>query len=174
MTAIIGICAATSNMGKTTLICRLIPILAQRGIRVSVIKHTHHAFEIDHAGKDSYQIHQAGAVQTLLGNAQRWALVSQMPQALEDDQGLQYLLQQIDPKQTDLVLIEGFKYSHICKIEVYRAELNSPLLAMQDKHIIAVASNTPVIAPCTVLNLNQVELIADFIEQYIAQGNTND
>ncbi len=173
MSAVIGICAAKSNMGKTTLICRLIPIFAQRGIRVSVIKHTHHEFEIDQAGKDSYQIHQAGAVQTLLGNAQRWAMVSQMPQALEDDQSLQYLLQQIDPKQTDLVLVEGFKHSPLAKIEVHRAALNTPLLATQDKHVIAVASDSVIAAPCPVIDLNQAELIADFIQQMMAQGNSH-
>ena len=171
---VLGICAAKAGSGKTTLICRLITILAKRGIRVSVIKHTHHDFEIDQVGKDSYQIHHAGAVQTLLGNAQKWAMVSQLPNKLDDDQELIYLLEQIDSAVTDLVLVEGFKHALIDKIEVHRAALNTALLANQNSRFIAVASDTACEAPCPVLDLNQVEMIANFIMHHFALGSIHD
>jgi molybdopterin-guanine dinucleotide biosynthesis protein MobB len=75
---ILGICAACSNAGKTTLINKLIIELAKRNIRVSVIKHAHHKFDIDHPGKDSYEIREAGAVQTLIASSNRWAMITEM------------------------------------------------------------------------------------------------
>jgi molybdopterin-guanine dinucleotide biosynthesis protein B len=168
---LLGICAACSGMGKTTLITQLIPALAKRGCRVSVIKHTHHAFEIDRPGKDSYLMRQSGAVQTMIGSAQRWALMTELAETAPDQPAPQFadLLRYIDSTLVDMVLVEGFKETPIPKIEVHRAALNQPILAKRDAHIIAVASDAKIDAKIGVaiptLDLNAPETIADFIVQ---------
>jgi len=164
---VLGICAQTSHSGKTTLICRLIPILAQHGIRVAVIKHTHHPVQMDYPGKDSYQIRQAGALQTLVGDANHWALISQANINIEKTNELSYLLKKIDTENIDLVLVEGFKNEPIAKIEVHRSDLHSSMLAYQDTSIIAVVSDTAQQAPCSLLDLNDVKSIADFILNFV-------
>lgn len=173
---ILGICAAGSNAGKTTLVTQLIPELNSRNIRVSVIKHAHHQFDIDYPGKDSYKIREAGAVQTLIASGKRWALMTEMSriddvqnEAALIDANLNALLQQINPNYADLILVEGFKSAPIRKIEVYRPSLNIVLLASLDPNIIAVASDAPLnpnlgIA-IPVLDLNNIPQIADFIMQ---------
>lgn len=171
---IIGICAAGSNGGKTTLITQLIPVLAKRNINVSVIKHAHHQFDIDYPGKDSYKIREAGAVQTLLASSQRWALMTELSQQqsahhdanLKED-SFEELVQLINPNFADLILVEGFKSEPIPKIEVYRSSLNMPLLARQDPNIIAVASDVALSLDIPVLALNNIQQIADFIIQQL-------
>jgi len=160
---ILGICAAGSNAGKTTLITKLIPELAKRNIRVSVIKHAHHKFDIDHPGKDSYQIREAGAVQTLIASSKRWALMTEV--ASEPD--LEALISQINPDFADLILVEGFKQAPIPKIEVHRPSLNMPLLIGLEGNIVAVASDAPLELSLPVLDLNDVAQIADFIMQNV-------
>lgn len=162
---VIGICAAGSNAGKTTLITQLIPELAKQGLSVSVIKHAHHQFDIDHKGKDSYQIREAGAVQTLIASNKRWALMTEL--ALEPD--LEDLIAKLDNRYADLILVEGFKQANIPKIEVHRPSLNMPLLAMQDNNIVAVASDIALeLAHIPVLNLNNIATIAAFIMTYLS------
>lgn len=169
---VLGICAAGSNAGKTTLVTQLIPALKLRNIRVSVIKHAHHNFDIDHPGKDSYKIREAGAVQTLIASNRRWALMTELPD-IDEEANLEALIQQINPDYADLVLVEGFKSALIRKIEVFRPSLNIPLLAEQDPNIIALASdaplpeNTNITIP--VLDLNNINQIANFIMQEIIQ-----
>ena len=164
---VIGICAAGSNAGKTTLITQLIPALAQKSIRTSVIKHAHHRFDIDHPGKDSYQIREAGAVQTLVASNLRWALMTERQRTSDKDVELDLaeLLTQIDIRYADLILVEGFKSAAIPKIEVYRAGMDLPLLAPNDPNIIAVASDTAIEVNVPVLNLNDISTITDFIMQ---------
>lgn len=162
---ILGICAAGSNAGKTTLITQLIPELAKRGIRVSVIKHAHHQFDIDHPGKDSYQIRESGAVQTLIASGKRWALMTEMnrtPNA-SNEADLESLLKQFNPDYADLILVEGFKSAAIPKIEVYRANMSTPLLATSGVDIIAVATDIPLDLSLPTLDLNDISAIADFI-----------
>lgn len=168
---VLGICAQTSNSGKTTLICALIPLMAQMGIRVSVVKHTHHAFDIDYPGKDSSKIRQAGAVQTLVGNASTWAIISHQAQPRAEASELDYLVQQFDPHMTDLILVEGFRHQAIPKIEIFRTALHTTALAMQDPYVIAVASDASREQgldniPCPLLALNQTSSIAQWIVQY--------
>jgi molybdopterin-guanine dinucleotide biosynthesis protein MobB len=168
---VLGICAANSNAGKTTLISKLIPELNSRNIRVSVIKHAHHQFDIDHPGKDSYKIREAGAVQTLIASSKRWALMTEMSRVADaaSEADLNELIQQINPNYADLILVEGFKSASIPKIEVVRVSLNAPLLAIQDTNIIAVASdaslNLNLDLTIPVLDLNNISQIADFIMQ---------
>jgi molybdopterin-guanine dinucleotide biosynthesis protein MobB len=167
---IIGICAASSNVGKTTLITQLIPALAKRNIRVSVIKHTHHQFDIDYPGKDSYRIREAGAAQTLIASNKRWALMTELThnqhaphEVNQQDESFEALVRLINPNYTDLILVEGFKSEPIPKIEVYRSSLNIPLLAPLDPSVIAVASDETLNLNIPVLALNDIEQIVDFI-----------
>ena len=164
---ILGICAAGSNSGKTTLINKLIPELAKHNIRVSVIKHAHHKFDIDHPGKDSYEIREAGAVQTLVASGKRWALITEMQRTPNppDEANLAELIQLIDAKYADLILVEGFKSADIPKIEVHRPSLGMPMLCLNDANIIAIASDSalPIKTELPLLDLNNIEAITIFI-----------
>lgn len=158
----LGIVAATSNMGKTSYITQLIPLLNARGIRISVIKHAHHQFDIDHPGKDSYNIREAGAIQTLVASGQRWALMTETPNQAQDAD-LSHLLKQLDTQQADLIIVEGFKKANIPKIEVFRPSMNQPLLAAQDPNIMAVATDVPIACDATQLPLNKPQQSCEFI-----------
>ena len=172
--AILGICAAGSNAGKTTLITQLIPELAKRNIRVSVIKHAHHQFDIDHPGKDSFSIREAGAVQTLIASGKRWALMTEMMRTpnYSDEANLDELLDQINTDYADLILVEGFKQAVIPKIEVYRPSVHQLLLAREDKNIIAVATDEPLELNIATLDLNNISAIADFIMVKVLTANS--
>ncbi|WP_020167647.1 MULTISPECIES: molybdopterin-guanine dinucleotide biosynthesis protein B [Methylotenera] len=177
---ILGIVASGSNAGKTTLITQLIPELAARNIRVSVIKHAHHAFDIDHVGKDSYKIRESGAIQTLIASGKRWALMTEMHRLseVENEANLVDLIAQINPNYADLILVEGFKNAVIHqrsfpKIEVYRSSLDSPLLASTDSSIIAVACDEDLALKIPTLNLNNIKQIADFIVHKLMAVNPN-
>ncbi|HEY9268656.1 MAG TPA: molybdopterin-guanine dinucleotide biosynthesis protein B [Methylotenera sp.] len=168
---VIGICASGSNTGKTTLINKLIIELRDRNIRASVIKHAHHHFDIDHPGKDSYEIREAGAVQTLVASNKRWALITEMQRTPNppSEADLASLIKLINPDYADLILVEGFKNADIPKIEVYRPTLGMPLASANDSHFIAVASDEPLAieTQLPVLNLNNIKQITDFILEAI-------
>ncbi len=155
--------AAASGTGKTTLLTQIIPILKNQGLRVGLIKHSHHDFEIDQPGKDSFRLRVAGATPVMLVSPYRCVIITELPtqQVLSLNQQLAFF----DQSELDLILIEGFKTEVIPKIELHRHSLNQPLLYPNDPHIIAIASDTPLITPdyLTQLNLNQPEFIADFI-----------
>lgn len=162
---VLGICAASKNSGKTTLITQLITALAKHNLRVSVIKHAHHLFDIDHPGKDSYKIREAGAVQTLIASEKRWALMTEIPHSSDTENKvvLEDLLKKISTESADLILVEGFKQAKIPKIEVYRSSLESPLLANSDADIIAIASDAIIDTNIPVLDINNIAQIIDFI-----------
>lgn len=166
---LLGFCAWGSGMGKTTLLTNLIPVLTDRGIRVSVIKHAHHKFDIDHPGKDSYRLRESGAVQTLLGSSKRWALMTERSRTGQADQEihLEELLAQLDTTLADIILVEGFKQEAIPKIEVHRPSLGMPLLAASDSQIIAIATDDNVPSPLPQLNLNDIQAIADFVIAWV-------
>lgn len=169
-TPLLGFCAYGSGIGKTTLLTSLIPVLASHGLRISVIKHAHHSFDIDHPGKDSFRLREAGAVQTLLGSRKRWALMTELSRignAAEAEPTLAQLLPHIDCSLVDLIVVEGFKSEPIPKIEVYRPAMNKPLLADTDSNIIAVASDGDVETHVPVLDLNNSAQIADFVLQWL-------
>ena len=170
-TPILGIIAAGSNAGKTTIITQLIPALAAQDIRISVIKHAHHKFDIDHPGKDSHTIREAGAVQTLIASEKRWALMTEMARTPDDCSGanLTSLLSQLDDRYADLILVEGFKKATIPKIEIHRPSLGLPLLAEQDANIIAVASDEIIKCTKPQLALNDTAAVCTFIMQWIKQ-----
>lgn len=145
-------------------------MLVERGIRLSVIKHAHHQFDVDKPGKDSYRLREAGAVQTLVASNLRWALMTERNRIADranSEIKLEELLPEIDTDMVDLVLIEGFKEARIAKIEIYRPSLDYPLLAEHDESIIAIATDVPLIHSLPTLDLNNPETIADFIAQWI-------
>lgn len=165
---LLGFCAQASGSGKTTLLTALIPVLIARGLRISVIKHAHHQFDIDHPGKDSYRLREAGAVQTLVGSSRRWALITELERSGKPEPELFDLVDHIDPTMCDLVLVEGFKLANIPKIEIHRPSLGHPLLADQDHSIIAIASDVPFEHTLRVLDLNQPAEIADYIRLWLS------
>lgn len=133
---VIGL-AGWSGAGKTTLVLKLIPELSRRGLRVSTIKHAHHAFDVDTPGKDSYEHRKAGAHEVLVTSSQRFALMRDLRGAPEPS--LAEHLARLAP--VDLVIVEGFKREAIPKIEVFRAANGKPFLHPNDARIVALASD---------------------------------
>jgi molybdopterin-guanine dinucleotide biosynthesis protein B len=131
--------AGWSGSGKTTLIEQLIPLLVERGLRVALVKHAHHAFDIDRPGKDSWRHRQAGATQVLVSSPQRWALMREL--AGDPEPALPELLGMLAP--CDLALVEGYKRGAFPKLEVWRASVGKPLLHPQDGYIMGIATDTP-------------------------------
>ncbi len=155
--------AAYSGTGKTTLLKEIIPLLRGRGIRLGVIKHAHHSFDIDTPGKDSYELRLAGASQTLIASAQREALVVERENGGEAELG--HLLERLDQDALDMILVEGFKDEAFPKIELYRQDMGKPPFYPWDANIIAVATDgdLPVATRLPVMNINDAEQIVDFI-----------
>jgi molybdopterin-guanine dinucleotide biosynthesis protein B len=166
---VLGFCAHSSGIGKTTLLTQLIPALIRKDLRISVVKHAHHEFDIDHEGKDSFKLRQAGAVQMMVASRQRWALMTELVRTphTENEPNLVHLLAQMDNTLTDLVLAEGFKHEAIPKIEVHRAAFGSPLLASEDANIIAIATDTPLSIATPQIDLNDINSIAAFIHTWL-------
>lgn len=152
--------AGWSGSGKTTLLVRLLPELIGHGLRVSTMKHAHHAFDLDQPGKDSWAHRQAGATEVLIASAARWALMHEHRGAAEPTAA--ELMRRMTP--VDLLLIEGFKRERHDKLEVFRRSNGKPLLAPGDPAIVAVASDGPVPeVALPVLDLEDVPAIAGFI-----------
>ena len=152
--------AGWSGAGKTTLVVRLLPALAARGLAVSTMKHAHHSFDIDQPGKDSHRHRAARAAEVMIASSQRWALMHEHGGAPEPTAA--DLAARMAP--VDLVLVEGFKREPHPKLEVYRVANGKPLLHPGDPHIVAVASDRPLPGiGLPVLSLDDVEAIADFI-----------
>ena len=160
--------AGWSGSGKTTLVSNLIPELKKINISVSSLKHAHEGFDVDKPGKDSYVHRQAGAKEVLISSNKRFAL---MHEYKNEEISLNSLIKKLSP--VDLILIEGWKKENIKKIEVYRKEINKPLLTKNDKNIIAIATNDKSINinNMTILDLNNYEQIAKFIYALIQKEN---
>ncbi len=151
--------AGWSGSGKTTLIEKLIPLINGRGLRVSLIKHAHHTFDVDHPGKDSYRHRQAGATEVLVTSSRRWVLMHELRGAHEPS--FEEQVRHLSP--CDLLIVEGFKHAPIPKLEVWRAVTGEALLHPNDPHIVAVASDAKVETRLPLLDLNDATAIADFI-----------
>jgi molybdopterin-guanine dinucleotide biosynthesis protein B len=161
---IIGL-AGWSGSGKTTLLTKVIPRLVARGLKVSTLKHAHHAFDIDQPGKDSHSHRMAGATEVLVGSANRWAIVHELRGDAEP--GLAALLRKLCP--VDLVLVEGYKREPHPKLEVYRAVVGKPLLHPDDRAIVAIASDVPLpAAGIPVVDLDDIERLADLLVRHAA------
>jgi molybdopterin-guanine dinucleotide biosynthesis protein B len=152
--------AGWSGSGKTTLVSRLIPFLVAKGVRVSTLKHAHHAFDVDAPGKDSHSHRLAGASEVLISSGRRWALMHELRG--EPEATLAELLPRLSP--VDLVLVEGFKREPHRKIEVHRAANGKPPLHPDNPSIVAVASDAGF--PATgrpVVHLDDIEAIAGLV-----------
>lgn len=163
--------AAYSGTGKTTLLLKILPLLKGQGLRIGMIKHAHHQFEIDQPGKDSYRLRRQGGVdQMLVASRQRWVLMTETGEF--DEPYLDQVLPNLKQHELDLILVEGFKHESFPKLEIYRPSLGHPLICLKDPSIIAIASDGPL--PTTVdlplLDMNQPEQIAQAILKWIAEG----
>ncbi|EWY39932.1 molybdopterin-guanine dinucleotide biosynthesis protein MobB [Skermanella stibiiresistens SB22] len=152
--------AGWSGSGKTTLMVRLVPELTALGLRVSTMKHAHHAFDVDQPGKDSFNHRAAGATEVLITSANRWALMHE--NRGDPEPSIEELVGHMTP--VDLLLIEGFKRSPHPKLEVFRRSTGKPLLALEDPTVVAVACDdaVPEVA-VPVLDLNYPAAIARFV-----------
>ncbi|MDX1434386.1 MAG: molybdopterin-guanine dinucleotide biosynthesis protein MobB [Gammaproteobacteria bacterium] len=162
--------AAFSGTGKTTLLKELLRILSAQGLRVGVVKHAHHSFDVDHPGKDSYELRKSGAAQTLVASRTRWALV--VEKTRDREPSLDEVLLELDQAALDLILVEGFKHERFAKIELHRPSLRRPLLHPDDDSIVAVACDAPLEGGTQLpqLDLNRAEEIAAFIVDYTLGG----
>jgi molybdopterin-guanine dinucleotide biosynthesis protein B len=155
--------AAWSGAGKTTLLKAVLPLLRHRGIRLGMVKHAHHAFDIDKPGKDSYELRKAGATQILVASSRREALV--VEKETEAEPVLDRLLARLDQDALDMVLVEGFKHERFPKIELYRAELGKPPLYPDDDDIIAVVTDSalPIATDLPLLDINDPGAVVEFL-----------
>lgn len=156
--------AGYSGSGKTTLVEALVQRLVRDGVRVSVLKHAHHRFDIDHPGKDTWRHREAGAYEVLAASDGLIALQRRVrpPQEL----GVAELLAMLDPR-ADWVLVEGFKHAPLPKIEVWRASTGRPVCYPDDPRICAIATDSPGLlpppAPAAVLDINAPQAVADWL-----------
>ncbi len=155
--------AGWSGSGKTTLIEKLIPLFVQRGLRVSLIKHAHHTFDVDHPGKDSWRHRHAGATEVLVTSSRRWVLMHELRGAQEPSFDEQ--IEHFSP--CDLLVVEGYKFAPIPKLEVWRAATGEGLLHPNDPHIVAIATDTRLETKLPQLDLNDHQGIAAFIVAHL-------
>jgi molybdopterin-guanine dinucleotide biosynthesis protein B len=155
--------AGWSGSGKTTLIEKLIPRFVQAGLKVSLVKHAHHTFDVDQAGKDSYRHRHAGASEVMVTSSRRWVLMHELRGAAEPT--FEEQVRHFSP--CDLLLVEGFKHAPIPKLEIWRADTAEPLLHPNDPHIVALAADTKVQTRLPLFELNDDAAIAKFITGYL-------
>jgi molybdopterin-guanine dinucleotide biosynthesis protein B len=156
--------AGYSGSGKTTLVERLIPALKLRGLRVSVVKHAHHDFDIDHPGKDTFRHREAGAFEVVVASTKRLALMREFEQPAQLN--VHHLLAELWGG-VDWVLVEGFKGSNLLKVEVWRAQAGQPARYPDDDFIVAIATDSPGRLPLEtlrpVLPLNDPDAVAQWL-----------
>ena len=152
-----------SGSGKTTLMVKLLPGFIGRGFKVSTIKHSHHSFDVDREGKDSFRHRQAGASEVLVSSSSRWALMHELREDAEP--GMEDLIKHMT--EVDLLLIEGFKDHKYDKLEIYRESTGKPLRCTEDEGIVAVACDRSLEGlNIPVIDLNKPAAIVDFIIEY--------
>jgi molybdopterin-guanine dinucleotide biosynthesis protein B len=173
---VIGL-AGWSGAGKTTLLTRLIPHFRKEGLRVSVIKHAHHSFDVDVPGKDSWAHRQSGAEEVLVSSAARWALMHELRGASEPR--LPELLAKMSP--VDLVVVEGFKSEPHRKIEVHRLANGKAVLFPNDPGIVGIATDASLETALPVAHLDDIPAIAAMmqrsalsVEDVLARSATQD
>ncbi|MEO6031246.1 MAG: molybdopterin-guanine dinucleotide biosynthesis protein B [Burkholderiaceae bacterium] len=159
---VIGFCGY-SGSGKTTLVEQLIARLRHAGQRVSVVKHAHHAFDIDHPGKDSYRHREAGAFEVVVGSRHRLVKIREFEVPIEPT--AHQLIAELF--ECDWVLVEGFKHADLLKIEIWRAATAKPVQYPNDPFVVAIATDSPELLPeptgLPVLDLNDADGIAQFL-----------
>lgn len=160
--------AAYSGTGKTTLLEALLPKLTDAGLRIGMLKHAHHNFDVDQPGKDSHRLRKAGASQMLISSRNRFALMTETP---ESESEFDYLLTRFDEDKLDVVLVEGCKNIAFPKIELHREEVGKPWLHPNDENIIAIASDSGELdSELPQMNINDLEAIAQFVIQYVQEA----
>ncbi|MGR5380850.1 bifunctional molybdopterin-guanine dinucleotide biosynthesis adaptor protein MobB/molybdopterin molybdotransferase MoeA [Vibrio harveyi] len=160
--------AAYSGTGKTTLLEALLPKLTEAGLRIGMLKHAHHNFDVDQPGKDSHRLRKAGASQMLISSRNRFALMTETP---ESESEFDYLLTRFDEEKLDVVLVEGCKNIAFPKIELHREEVGKPWLHPNDENIIAIASDSGELdSELPQMNINDLEAIAQFVIQYVQEA----
>lgn len=156
--------AGFSGSGKTQLVERLIPALKMRGLRVSVVKHAHHDFDIDHPGKDTWRHREAGAFEVVVASDRRLALMREFEQP--GKLTVHHMLAELYDG-VDWVLVEGFKHSNLLKVEVWRPEAGKPARYPDDEFIVAIATDGPDRLPQAtlrpVLDLNDPDAVAQWL-----------
>ncbi|TXZ84578.1 bifunctional molybdopterin-guanine dinucleotide biosynthesis adaptor protein MobB/molybdopterin molybdotransferase MoeA, partial [Vibrio cholerae] len=156
--------AAYSGTGKTTLLEALLPKLTAAGLRIGLLKHAHHDFDVDKPGKDSYRLRKAGASQMLIASRNRHALMTETPDAEAE---FAYLLTRFDAEKLDVILVEGCKNIAFPKIELHRAEVGKPWLYPHDENIMAIAADETVETDLPQMHINDLDAIADFVLDYV-------
>ncbi|ENM5769554.1 bifunctional molybdopterin-guanine dinucleotide biosynthesis adaptor protein MobB/molybdopterin molybdotransferase MoeA [Vibrio mimicus] len=156
--------AAYSGTGKTTLLEALLPKLTAAGLRIGLLKHAHHDFDVDKPGKDSYRLRKAGASQMLIASRNRHALMTETPDAEAE---FDYLLTRFDAEKLDVILVEGCKNIAFPKIELHRAEVGKPWLYPHDENIIAIAADETVETALPQMHINDLDAITDFVLHYV-------
>ncbi|EKF9443732.1 bifunctional molybdopterin-guanine dinucleotide biosynthesis adaptor protein MobB/molybdopterin molybdotransferase MoeA [Vibrio cholerae] len=156
--------AAYSGTGKTTLLEALLPKLTAAGLRIGLLKHAHHDFDVDKPGKDSYRLRKAGASQMLIASRNRHALMTETPDAEAE---FDYLLTRFDAEKLDVILVEGCKNIAFPKIELHRAEVGKPWLYPHDENIMAIAADETVETALPQMHINDLDAIADFVLDYV-------
>jgi len=152
-----------SNVGKTTLIEKLIPLFSMRGIKVGTIKHHMHDFDMDVAGKDSFRHQKAGAIQTVISSPEKIAFISRSYRDHKIDELLKFF------DDAHLIITDGYKGEDKPKIEVFRPSHYSAPMAGELSNVIACATDSPDFSfpvKVPVLDLNNPAVIADFIIEY--------
>src|SRR5258706_13653325 len=155
--------AGYSGSGKTTLIEKVIPLLVAEGLRVSLIKHAHHEFDVDQPGKDSYRHRHAGCTEVLVSSSKRWALMHELRGAAEAS--LQEQVRLLSP--CDLVIVEGYKSEAIPKIEVHRRASHTPLLYPEDPDVAAIATDEPLETSLPQIDVDDAGAVARFIVKFL-------
>jgi molybdopterin-guanine dinucleotide biosynthesis protein B len=158
--------AGWSGSGKTTLIEQLIPRFVKHGLKVSLIKHAHHSFDVDRPGKDSYRHREAGCSEVMLVSEKRWVIMHELRG--EHEPPLEEQIGRVSP--CDLLLVEGYKHSPLPKLETWRRDNGKPLLHPEDEHIVAIASDTALETRLPRFDLNDHDGIANFILSYNGFG----
>jgi molybdopterin-guanine dinucleotide biosynthesis adapter protein len=158
---VIGL-AGWSGAGKTTLLARLIPHFNAEGLRVSVVKHAHHDFDVDIPGKDSWVHRKAGAAEVLVSSSQRWALMHELRGGAAPR--LPELLAKMS--RVDLVVIEGFRSEPHRKIEVHRLANGKALLFPHDPDIVGLATDAAVETALPRAHLDDVPAIAVMMHRF--------
>lgn len=164
MIPLLGV-VARSGTGKTTLLKQVIPYLRQQGLRVGLIKHSHHTVDVDTPGKDSFELRKAGAEQTMVASSSRWALMTETPALPPLD--LYYLASRFDASALDLILVEGFKYEKIDKIALFRQDSGKDLVGILDEYVVALATDIPLSLPVAQLDINNAAEVGDFIISWL-------
>jgi molybdopterin-guanine dinucleotide biosynthesis adapter protein len=152
-----------SGSGKTTLVEQVIARLRLAGQRVSVVKHAHHAFDIDRPGKDSHRHREAGAFEVVIASDRRLAKVREFE--LRSEPTVHQLIAEL--YECDWVLVEGFKHADVLKLEIWRADTGKPVQYPQDPFVVAIATDSPDRLPqptgLPLLDLNDPDAVTDFL-----------